>query len=102
MLAKRALAFGEEVRPFTGAADGAYRPGHQRALEDYARPPLASADRRQYELDKRVGRSTAEYRFESSKVAFACPACGHGTRMPLGRRVTARCRTCGSAFHCVT
>lgn len=102
VLAKRALAFGEPDRPFTGAADGAYRLGHQRALEDYARPPLAGAPRRQYEQDKRAVRSTADYRFSGDKVTFACPACGHGTRLPLNRTATARCGTCASTFRCQT
>jgi hypothetical protein len=34
VLAKRALAFGEEAGPFDGVAAEAYRVGHRRALED--------------------------------------------------------------------
>ena len=102
VLAKRALAFGEEVGPFDGAAAAAYRTGYRRALEDYARPPLAGAGRREYEQDRRLGRSADGYRFEAGKVAFACPACGHGTRLPLHRTVKARCGTCGSLFRCAT
>jgi hypothetical protein len=102
VLAKRALAFGEEAGRFDGVAATAYRTGHRQALEDYARPPLAGADRRRYEQDKRAGRSTGDYRFEDGKVVFACPACGHGTRLPLNRAVQARCATCGSLFSCRT
>jgi len=103
VLAKRALAFGEDDRPpGRGVAAGAYRLGHQRALEDYARPPLAGADRRRYEQDRRAGRSTGEYHFEGGKVAFACPACGQGTRLPLNRTVRARCPVCRSVFACQT
>jgi hypothetical protein len=85
-----------------GVAADAYRLGHQRALEDYARPPLAGADRRRYEQDRRAGRSTGEYRFEAGKVAFACPACGQGARLPLNRTVRARCPVCRSVFACET
>ena len=73
VLAKRALAFGEEPARFTGAAAEASELGRRRALEDYTRPP---------------------YRLEDGTVA--CPACGHDTRAP--RTVTARCATCGSTF----
>jgi hypothetical protein len=65
--------------------------GHQRALEDYARPLLAGADRRRYEQDRRAGHSTGKYHFEAGKVAFACPACSQGTRLPLNRTIRARC-----------
>ncbi|WP_439381778.1 hypothetical protein [Amycolatopsis lexingtonensis] len=98
VLAKRALAFGEEVRPFDGAAAEAYRLGHTRALADYARPPLSGAsraDRARYRRDHELGRPAADYHFGGGKVAFACPACGHGTRLPAGRSARARCAVFG-------
>ncbi|MBE1492944.1 hypothetical protein H4696_000044 [Amycolatopsis lexingtonensis] len=105
VLAKRALAFGEEVRPFSGAAAEAYRLGHTRALADYARPPLSGAGRAaraRYRRDRELSRSAADYHFAGGKVAFACPACGHGTRLPAGRSVRARCAVCRSVFGCET
>ncbi|WP_410636600.1 hypothetical protein [Amycolatopsis sp. cmx-4-83] len=105
VLAKRALAFGEEVRPFPGPAAEAYRLGRSRALADYARPPLSGASRAaraRYRQDRDHHRPAADYRFDGAKVAFACPACGHGTRLPVGRSVRARCPVCRSVFGCET
>ena len=107
VLAKRALAFGEDTRPrVAGAARAAYELGRQRASDDYDRAPMAGcgrAARAKYDQDKRSGRDSVDYRFTGpGKVTFACPACGHPTRLPVDRSATARCVTCHSTFRCVS
>lgn len=125
VLAKRALAFDENIEPYLAgnfSARHAYRLGYQRAQQDYAIAPLTGctgADRAQYTKDKQhatdltkaMGMSglarpyAGGYRFDGydpMKVTFACPACHQRIRVAVDKTVRVRCRVCGSIFDCTT
>ncbi|HVV11502.1 hypothetical protein [Amycolatopsis sp.] len=125
ILAKRALAFDENIEAYLGGnnlALTAYRAGYSRALDDYRRAPLAAcsaAVARQYDADKKfaVERTRATgisglvrefdggYKFEGYQpmhVVFRCPACHTRLRAPIDRKVTVRCRVCRSTLSCRT
>ncbi|PHQ53430.1 hypothetical protein BLA24_00400 [Streptomyces cinnamoneus] len=112
VLAKRALAFGEDPAPwFTSPqAYDAYVRGAQWARRDGRRPPLAAAGRlarHRYARDRRAGVAPrgAGYAFESdgaSRVSFPCPTCHQRIRVPVRGRVRARCGLCRSVLECDT
>jgi hypothetical protein len=112
VLAKRALAFGDDIEPwFTSAqARDAYRAGLAQAQEDLRRPPLAHcgwAVHRRYARDRRAGTSlpSAPYSFEGSspmRVSFPCPTCHQRIRVPVRGRMKARCGLCRTVLECDT
>ncbi|MFJ4962080.1 hypothetical protein ACIP6P_06405 [Streptomyces sp. NPDC088729] len=119
VLAKRALAFGEDPAPwFTSPqAYTAYTEGRARALAELRGPPLADAGwagRRRYARDRRharahpdtARRTEAGYAFEASgeglRVSFACPTCHQRIRAPVRGRVGVRCGLCRTVLECDT
>ncbi|MCA6091778.1 hypothetical protein LE181_06305 [Streptomyces sp. SCA3-4] len=111
VLAKRALAFGEDPSPwFTSAqAYDAYVRGRGRAQRDARRPPLAAAGRlgrHRYARDRRgrVAAPEAGYAFEGDppRVSFPCPTCWQRIRLPVRGRVRARCTLCRTELDCDT
>jgi hypothetical protein len=125
VLAKRALAFDEDIETYLSGnvqARHAYHAGRRRARQDYEVAPLAGCDavsRRQYRKDLRYAEEVAAatgvsglvlpftggYRFEGRdpmKVVFGCPACHQLTRVPVGRTITIRCGVCRSTHACET
>ncbi|MCC3769998.1 hypothetical protein [Streptomyces sp. UNOC14_S4] len=115
VLAKRALAFGEDVAPwFTSPqAYDAYVKGMARARRDEQRPPLAAAGllgRHRYARDRRArhgssGGSPDGYAFEGGdppRVSFSCPTCYQRLRVPVRGRLRARCGLCGAVLECDT
>jgi hypothetical protein len=112
VLAKRALAFGEDPSPwFTSPqAYEAYTKGLALAQRDVRRAPLAGAGRlgrHRYVRDRRAGVASAAggYAFEGHdpvRVSFPCPTCGQRIRVPCRGRVRARCALCRSVLDCDT
>ncbi|GAA0458735.1 hypothetical protein ABZ951_21340 [Streptomyces sp. NPDC046215] len=112
VLAKRALAFGEDPAPwFTSPqAYDAYVRGRELARREARRPPLAGAGRlgrHRYARDRRTASPspTAGYAFESGdpvRVSFPCPTCLQRIRVPVRGRVRARCGLCGTVLECDT
>ncbi|RLV08269.1 hypothetical protein CTZ27_05460 [Streptomyces griseocarneus] len=112
VLAKRALAFGEDPAPwFTSPqAYDAYVKGMARARRDEQRPPLAAAGllgRHRYARDRRArhGSPGGGYAFEGDdplRVSFACPTCHQRLRVPVRGKVRARCGVCGAVLECDT
>ncbi|MEV8479589.1 hypothetical protein [Streptomyces sp. NPDC051173] len=112
VLAKRALAFGEDPAPwFTSPqAYDAYVKGVARARRDGQRPPLAAAGRlgrHRYARDRRSAHSSPAggYAFEGHdplRVSFPCPTCHQRLRVPVQGRLRARCGLCGSVLDCDT
>ena len=122
ILAKRALACDENFEVHlsrNNVVRHAYRVGHERAVGDYQRAPLAGCGTTaavQYQKDKMYAEElTADrgitptfdggYRFqgyEPMKVIFRCPACHHLAKVPVDRSVTIHCRRCQSALKCET
>ncbi|MCQ4046144.1 hypothetical protein ACFOSC_25925 [Streptantibioticus rubrisoli] len=118
VLAKRALAFGDDIEPWFSSAQArdAYRAGMARAQADLRQPPLARcgwAGRRRYAADRRIvqrgdGVSAVRaggYAFEGGsplRVSFPCPTCHQRIRVPVRGRFTARCGVCGSELQCDT
>jgi hypothetical protein len=122
VLAKRALAFGEDPSVwFTSPqAYTAYTKGLARARQDEREPPLSAAGwagRRRYARDRRHalehagGGERAEagtaYSFapgvrEPLRVAFPCPVCFQRIRVPVRGRVRARCGLCRTVLECDT
>ncbi|MYU35047.1 hypothetical protein GTW52_18340 [Streptomyces sp. SID8358] len=121
VLAKRALAFGEDPSVwFTSPqAYTAYTEGRAKALGDLRRPPLTTAGRpgrRRYARDRRraldhpgpgTGAAPGEgYAFEDGpdglRVSFACPTCHQRVRVPVRGRVRARCGLCRTVLECDT
>ncbi|MDN3296761.1 hypothetical protein QWM81_22475 [Streptomyces ficellus] len=121
VLAKRALAFGEDPSPwFTSPqAYTAYTEGRARALRDGRQPPLTAAGwtgRHRYAKDRRYaqdhpGAAPAPgpaYAFEGGgrdvalRVSFPCPTCHQRIRIPVRGRVRARCGLCRTVLECDT
>lgn len=111
VLAKRALAFGDDVEPWFSSvqARDAYRTGLALAHRELRRPPLAAAGwaaRLRYAKDRRTGTAgTAGYVFEQAgppRVSFPCPVCRQRIRVPVRGRLTARCGLCRTELECDT
>jgi hypothetical protein len=122
VLAKRALAFGEDPSVwFTSPqAYTAYTAGLAVARHDGQRPPLAAcgwAGRRRYARDRRFAAADrqgfgqagsgpdAAYSFEDDgplRVVFPCPVCHQRIRIPVQGRVRARCGLCRTVLDCDT
>jgi hypothetical protein len=117
VLAKRALAFGEDPSVwFTSAqAYTAYVKGRELARLDERQPPLTAAGwagRRRYARDRRHGSSDppqpgVRYAFSPDdggrlRVSFPCPTCHQRIRVPVRGRVRARCALCRSVLECDT
>ncbi|MET8680682.1 hypothetical protein ABZW18_24615 [Streptomyces sp. NPDC004647] len=121
VLAKRALAFGEDPSPwFTSPqAYTAYTKGLALARRDGEQPPLTAcgwAGRRRYAKDRRSvqdhrGSAAAPapegggYAFEGQaplRVTFPCPTCHQRIRVPVRGRVRARCGLCRTVLDCDT
>ena len=111
VLAKRALAFNDDVEPWFRSAQArdAYRAGLARAQQDLRRAPLAGAGwaaRRRYARDRRTATPSEDYSFEQAasglRVSFACPTCHQRVRLPCRGRLRARCTLCRSELDCDT
>ncbi|MGW1891926.1 hypothetical protein ACWCP6_16955 [Streptomyces sp. NPDC002004] len=127
VLAKRALAFGEDPSPwFTSPqAYPAYTRGLALARRDGSQPPLTAAGwagRRRYARERRlaqlhgasgrggsgrgaVGPHGEEYAFDGGaqlRVSFPCPTCHQRIRVPVRGRVRARCALCRTVLECDT
>ncbi|MEU1052379.1 hypothetical protein [Streptomyces sp. NPDC005876] len=120
VLAKRALAFGEDPSVwFTSAqAYTAYARGRERALLDGRQPPLTAAGwtgRRRYARDRRHAQDhrgagpgpDVPYAFTPDgrgplRVSFPCPTCHQRIRVPVRGRVRARCGLCRTVLECDT
>ncbi|PPS74924.1 MULTISPECIES: hypothetical protein [Streptomyces] len=117
VLAKRALAFGEDPAVwFTSAqAYTAYVKGMELARRDERQPPLTAAGwagRRRYARDRRHAAAGpqqpgAPYAFSPDgggrlRVSFPCPTCHQRIRVPVRGRVRARCALCRSVLECDT
>jgi len=126
VLAKRSLAWGEDPavteRTLTDQARDLYRSGLRRARDEQRHPPLAAAsrlNRRRYGQRRQdalraaadptrfrtVTTRFADYSFELDdpvKVVFSCPTCHHKLRLPVGRKVKARCTVCRTVLPCET
>ncbi|MEN8653350.1 hypothetical protein ABCR94_22805 [Streptomyces sp. 21So2-11] len=120
VLAKRAIAFGEDPAPwFTSAqAYTAYTKGLALARRDEQQPPLVAAGwagRRRYAKERRYAQehggrreSASAYAFEGSggagqlRVSFDCPTCHQRIRVPVRGRVRARCALCRTILECDT
>ncbi|MDX3074314.1 hypothetical protein ACIP98_09190 [Streptomyces sp. NPDC088354] len=112
VLAKRALAFGDDIEPWlTGPrARDAYRDGLGLARDDLRNAPLLGcgwANRRRYAHDRRRGAAhpVAGYAFEGEapmRVSFPCPTCHQRIRVPVRGRVKARCGLCRTVLECDT
>ncbi|WP_142218180.1 hypothetical protein [Streptomyces sp. SLBN-118] len=124
VLAKRALAFGEDPSPWFTSPQGytAYTKGRVMALHDAQQPPLTTAGRmgrhryakeRRHALEQQ-GRSAAnpreaessayafEHRPDGLCVSFPCPTCHQRIRVPVRGRVRARCGLCRTVLECDT
>ncbi|MEU3886717.1 hypothetical protein [Streptomyces sp. NPDC029041] len=117
VLAKRALAFGEDPAVwFTSAqAYTAYVKGMELARRDGQQPPLTAAGwagRRRYARDRRHAAASppqpgVPYAFSPDgggrlRVSFPCPTCHQRIRVPVSGRVRARCALCRSVLECDT
>jgi hypothetical protein len=126
VLAKRALVFDEDPRPWFTSPQGytAYTDGRARALRDARQPPLTTAGwtgRTRYARERRraaeggeplPGATTADgghpaaYSFEQGprglSVRFPCPTCHQHIRLPVRGRVRARCGLCRTILECDT
>jgi hypothetical protein len=112
VLAKRALAFGDDIEPWLASAPArdAYRAGLARAHQDLRRPPMLKcgwASRRRYARDRRAGFAppSAGYAFEGTgplRVSFPCPTCHQRIRVPVRGRIKARCGVCRTVLECET
>ncbi|GAA2282826.1 hypothetical protein GCM10010234_20680 [Streptomyces hawaiiensis] len=117
VLAKRALAFGEDPAVwFTSAqAYTAYEKGMELARRDERQPPLTAAGwagRRRYARDRRQAVAGPQqpgvpYAFSPDgggrlRVSFPCPTCHQRIRVPVRGRVRARCALCRSVLECDT
>lgn len=119
VLAGRALAFGEDPRPwFTSPqAYHAYTRGRAQALRDAQQPPLTTAGRLgrlRYVKDRRRARENQgdqpagpfAYAFEHGaqglRVSFPCTTCHQRIRVPVQGRVRARCGLCRTILECDT
>ena len=123
VVGKRELVFGEKVRGLisNSAAQSALDEGYQRARLEFQIPPLDKCTlwrRLEYYWDRRKMQTLASrsalkglshplngYRFdvnESIKVVFECPVCSQKLRLPVQKKVKARCVVCGSSLDCKT
>ncbi|MGR8011153.1 hypothetical protein [Streptomyces hypolithicus] len=120
VLAKRAIAFGEDPAPwFTSPqAYTAYTKGLAQARRDEQQPPLTAAGwagRRRYAKERRYAQENGgrtdpgspSYAFEGGasaplRVSFPCPTCCQRIRVPVGGRVRARCALCRTILECDT
>ncbi len=123
VLAVRARVFGEDVEPWLSSPEArtAYREGARAAARECRTAPLAGAGwagRRRFAAAVRRagqelrtgGRDGVEVDgllFQGDgagprRVSFACPTCHQWLRVPLGRRLRARCVLCRSEWDCET
>jgi hypothetical protein len=113
VLAKRALAFGDDIEPWFRSAQArdAYRAGLDRARQDLRRAPLADATwaaRRLYARHRRARTAppSADYSFDgppaAPRVSFPCPTCYQRIRLPCKGRLRARCALCKTELACDT
>ncbi|OKK08435.1 hypothetical protein AMK26_05365 [Streptomyces sp. CB03234] len=119
VLAKRALAFGEDPSPWFTSPQGytAYTEGRTVALRDGRQPPLTAAGwagRHRYAKDRRYAQdhpgavTGLPYAFEGGgheaalRVSFPCPTCHQRIRIPVRGRVRARCGLCRTVLECDT
>ncbi|MGP4000528.1 hypothetical protein [Streptomyces sp. 8N706] len=128
VLAKRALAFGDDPAPwFTSPqAYTAYNAGLALARRDGQQPPLTACGwvgRRRYARDRRAAKDgrplhdphdggtpgtpppVGGYAFEGHaqlRVTFPCPTCHQRIRVPVRGRVRARCGLCRTVLDCDT
>ncbi|MCX4582878.1 hypothetical protein [Streptomyces sp. NBC_01481] len=124
VLAKRAIAFGEDPSPWFTSPQGytAYTKGRAMALRDAQQPPLTTAGwtgRHRYAKERRLAREHPEpaaahspeaessaYAFEQGpdglRVSFPCPTCHQRIRVPVRGRVRARCGLCRTILECDT
>ncbi len=111
VLAKRALAFGDDIEPWFRSAQArdAYRAGLVVARQDLRRAPLATAGwsaRRRYVRDRRMLAAAPDYSFAEGpggvRVAFSCPVCHQRLRVPCRGQVRVRCTLCRSELDCDT
>lgn len=127
VLAKRALAFGEDPSPWFTSPQAyvAYTGGRAVALDDGRRPPLTAAGRagrRRYARDRRHAQdhpgavTGVSYAFDGGgsgsgdgdgrgtglRVSFPCPTCQQRIRIPVRGRVRARCGLCRTVLECDT
>ncbi|KAF4407290.1 MULTISPECIES: hypothetical protein [Streptomyces] len=123
VLAKRALAFGEDPSPwFTSPqAYTAYTAGMALARRDGEQPPLTAAGRfgrHRYARARRTASAApvpgapppvvlpgTPYSFEYGsplRVSFPCPTCHQRIRVPVRGRVRARCTLCRTILECDT
>ncbi|MEV3991783.1 hypothetical protein AB0J57_23010 [Streptomyces sp. NPDC049837] len=122
VLAKRALAFGEDPSPWFTSPQGygAYTDGRALALRDGRQPPLTAAGwagRHRYAKDRRHAQDHGPgadpgpglaYAFEGGgrdaalRVSFPCPTCQQRIRVPVRGRVRARCGLCRTVLECDT
>ncbi|WP_406279304.1 hypothetical protein OHT93_09290 [Streptomyces sp. NBC_00191] len=124
VLAKRAIAFGEDPSPWFTSPQGytAYTKGRAMALRDAQQPPLTTAGwtgRHRYAKERRLAREhparaaahspeaeSSAYAFEQGpdglRVSFPCPTCHQRIRVPVRGRVRARCGLCRTILECDT
>ena len=122
VLAKRALAFGEDPSRRGSPAPRRTRRtprGGPQALRDLRQPPLTAAGwagRRRYARDRRhARRSTRRGRpgpgrrrtpsrtgRTGLRVSFPCPTCHQRVRVPVRGRMRARCGLCRTVLECDT
>lgn len=124
VLAKRAIAFGEDPSPWFTSPQGytAYTKGRAMALRDAQQPPLTTAGwtgRHRYAKERRLAREhpagagahspeaeSSAYAFEHGpdglRVSFPCPTCHQRIRVPVRGRVRARCGLCRTILECDT
>ncbi|WP_328682691.1 hypothetical protein OG905_30615 [Streptomyces sp. NBC_00322] len=124
VLAKRAIAFGEDPSPWFTSPQGytAYTKGRAMALRDAQQPPLTTAGwtgRHRYAKERRLAQEhparaaapspeaeSSAYAFEHGpdglRVSFPCPTCHQRIRVPVRGRVRARCGLCRTILECDT
>lgn len=95
------------------AAKWALRQGRRKALMELRTPPLRVAplrSRLKYWMNRRLALPrieqglpvTQHYGFHKGKVAFRCPQCCQGMRLPLRKTLQTSCPRCELEFHCRT
>ncbi len=92
------------------AASVAFGEGRRRALAAVGAPPLRVASRwRRFGYRLRLLHhhlfpgdeellTHRDYAFQAGQVAFRCPLCTQGMRVPCGRVLKATCPRCGSVW----
>ncbi len=98
----------------SAAARDALQVGRERAVRELRTPPLALApwwSRLLYRLWREWAswrrlraelRHHTPYAFQEGRIAFRCPHCCQGMRLPLRQKLVARCPSCELEVACVT